>query len=185
MQSIAVFFDRDGTLIEEVNYLDSLAKVKILPGVVDGIRQLNEKLIKVIVISNQSGVARGYFSEDFVRETHKFIAAELAKQGAIIDAFYFCPHHPSAGQGEFRRNCDCRKPATGMVTKAIREWNIDVTRSFVVGDSASDMQVARAVGAQEILVSTGHGKNFQDMGFYTVAGVAEAVAFVVSEGEKT
>jgi len=153
----AVFLDRDGTLIEDVGYLDRLDRIALFPWTVDAIRALNRSGLVVVVITNQSGIARGFFTEAFVEETHHRLGALVAAGGAHIDAYYYCPHHPDGSVEAYRRHCDCRKPASGLVEKAVRDLGLDPARSFVVGDKWLDVGLARSVGARGILVRTGTG----------------------------
>jgi D-glycero-D-manno-heptose 1,7-bisphosphate phosphatase len=152
-----VFLDRDGTLIEEVGYLDRPERVELYPYSADSIRALNRAGIPVVLVTNQSGVARGFFSEATVHAVHQHIAERLADAGAHIDAYYYCPHHPDGKVSEYARVCDCRKPARGLVDRAVRELAIDPARSFTVGDRWLDVALAREVGARGILVRTGYG----------------------------
>jgi len=153
----AVFLDRDGTLIEDVGYLDRLDRIALFPWTVDAIRALNRGGFLVVVITNQSGVARGFFTEAFVEETHRHLSGRLAAGGARIDAYYYCPHHPDGTVAAYRRQCDCRKPASGLVDRAVRDLDLDPARSFVVGDKWLDVGLARAAGARGVLVRTGTG----------------------------
>ena len=153
----AVFLDRDGTLIEDVGYLDRLDRIAFFPWTIDAIRALNRAGLVVVVITNQSGIARGFITEAFVVETHRHLSARLAAGGARIDAYYYCPHHPDGAVEAYRRRCDCRKPSSGMVDEAVRDLGLDPARSFVVGDKWLDVGLARAVGAHGILVRTGTG----------------------------
>jgi D-glycero-D-manno-heptose 1,7-bisphosphate phosphatase len=153
----AVFLDRDGTMIEDVGYLDALDRIDYYPWTVDAIRMLNRAGLPVIVVTNQAGIARGFFSEAFVQETHREIDARLAAGGARVDAYYYCPHHPAGRVAEFARACDCRKPGRGMIDRAARDHGLDPARSFVVGDTWLDIGLARAVGARGLLVRTGAG----------------------------
>lgn len=154
----AVFLDRDGTLTEEVGYVNHLGRVQVFPWAAEAVRKLNQARVPVIVVTNQSGVAQGYFSEDLVHKVHQKIALELAAQGARLDAIYYCPHHPNARLEAYRQNCRCRKPSTGMLDEAAKRFHVNVQSSFVVGDSARDLQMGFKVGAQTILVMTGYGK---------------------------
>ncbi len=151
----AVFLDRDGTINEEVGYLDDLAKLRLIPSSFAAIRMINESGMKAVVITNQSGVARGLFTEETVREAHRMIQNRLVRHGARIDRFYYCPHHPTDGKGEYLLVCRCRKPATGLVCQAARELNIDLGKSYLVGDTIRDMETARNAGIRGILVRTG------------------------------
>jgi D-glycero-D-manno-heptose 1,7-bisphosphate phosphatase len=151
----AVFLDRDGTVNEEVGYLSDLKQLRLIPGAGPAIKRLNEAGLKVVVVTNQSGIARGYFSESFVRETHELLKRLLGEQGARIDGIYYCPHHPKAGVSPYTTVCDCRKPGTGMIDQAAQDLAIDVKASFVVGDKWSDVELGRRAGARAILVTSG------------------------------
>ncbi len=151
----AVFLDRDGTVNVEVGYLSDLSQLRLIPGSGEAIRRLNESGLMVVLVTNQSGIARGYFSESFVRETHVLLEQMLSKEGAVINGIYYCPHHPKAGNSHYTTECDCRKPGTGMIDRAARELNIDVKRSFVVGDKWSDVELGQRAGAHSILVRSG------------------------------
>jgi D-glycero-D-manno-heptose 1,7-bisphosphate phosphatase len=153
----AVFLDRDGTMIEDAGYLDAIERVVFFPWTVDAIRAFNRAGLAVVVVTNQSGIARGLFSESFVDETHAHIAARLEAGGAHVDAYYYCPHHPDGAVERFVRRCECRKPARGLVDRAARDLGLDPARSYVVGDTWLDVQLGRAVGARAILVRTGRG----------------------------
>jgi len=154
----AVFLDRDGTINEEVGYVNHPDRVRLCPGVAEAICKLNEANVLVIAVTNQSGVGRGYVTEELVHEVHEKIARELAAQGARVDAFYYCPHHPHAPLAAYRQECRCRKPATGMVEEAARHFHIDLASSYVVGDSYRDMQMGFNAGARTVLVLTGYGR---------------------------
>lgn len=154
----AVFLDRDGTLCEEVGYVNHLDRIRVFPWSAPAVRKLNRAGLRVIVVTNQSGVGRGYFSERLVKQAHSRIARELARKGARVDAFYYCPHHPTARLVAYRKNCRCRKPSPGMLEEAARKFNLDLKTSYVVGDSYRDMEVAFICGAHSIMVMTGYGK---------------------------
>jgi D-glycero-D-manno-heptose 1,7-bisphosphate phosphatase len=153
----AVFLDRDGTLIEEVGYLDRPDRVQLYPWSVDAIRALNRAGVRVVMVTNQSGVARGFFTEAVVEQVHGRIADVLAAGGAHLDAYYYCPHHPDGAIPEYARGCDCRKPGRALVDRAVEAFNIDLGRSFAVGDRWFDVGLARTVGAKGVLVRTGYG----------------------------
>jgi D-glycero-D-manno-heptose 1,7-bisphosphate phosphatase len=155
----AVFFDRDGTLIVDKNYLSKPEEVELIPGAAEAIRILRDVGYRVYVVSNQSGVARGYFSEASVRRVTSHLRALLAAQGARLDGFFHCPHHPQGTVARYRKDCRCRKPGPGMVEAAARRHPLDLRRSFIVGDKIDDLSTARAAGlAGGILVLTGYGK---------------------------
>jgi D-glycero-D-manno-heptose 1,7-bisphosphate phosphatase len=153
----AVFLDRDGTIIEEVGYLDRTERVELYPWTIDAIRALNRAGFRTVVLTNQSGVARGFFTEALVDEVHRHIAGLLESGGAHIDAYYYCPHHPDGKVEQYAVRCDCRKPARGLVDRAVRDLGVDPGRSFIVGDRWLDIELARAVGARGALVRTGYG----------------------------
>jgi D-glycero-D-manno-heptose 1,7-bisphosphate phosphatase len=155
--SSAVFVDRDGTLIEEVGYLDRPERIVLYPYAADAIRALNRAGIPVVMVTNQSGVARGFFTEAVVEECHRHMAGLLARGGAHIDAYYYCPHHPDGRVPDYAVHCECRKPGRALVDRAIREFDIDPRRSFTVGDRWVDIGLARTVGARGLLVRTGYG----------------------------
>jgi D-glycero-D-manno-heptose 1,7-bisphosphate phosphatase len=147
----AVFMDRDGTISEEVGYMYHSGLYKVFSWSAPAIRKINEHGMKAVVITNQSGVGRGYFDEASVEEVHAILRAELSAQDARLDAIYACIHHPEAG-------CDCRKPNSGMLLKARDEMDIDLTQSYVIGDKFLDVETAHNVGAKGILVLTGYGR---------------------------
>lgn len=153
----AVFLDRDGTMIEDVGYLDTIERIELFPWTVDAIRALNRAGWPVIVITNQSGIARGYLTESVLDELHRALTARLAAGGARVDAYYYCPHHPDGTVPEYAQRCECRKPGRGLVDRAARDLGLDPARSFVIGDKWLDVGLARAVGARAILVRTGYG----------------------------
>jgi D-glycero-D-manno-heptose 1,7-bisphosphate phosphatase len=164
-KNIAVFLDRDGTINEEVGYLDSLDKLKVIPSAYEAIRLINLNGMKALVITNQAGVAKGVFTEEFVNLTNERLQADLLRMGAKIDKFYYCPHHPTEGLEIYRQECTCRKPAPGMLLTAAQELNIDLTRSYLIGDRFRDMEAGKKVGVRGILVKTGFGKGLlQDDG---------------------
>jgi D-glycero-D-manno-heptose 1,7-bisphosphate phosphatase len=179
----AVFLDRDGTLIEEAGYLDRLDRVALFPFSVDAVRLLNRAEFKIIVASNQSGIARGFFDEAFVDQTHRHIADALARGGARIDAFYYCPHHPEGSVERYRQACDCRKPRPGLLRRAAGEHQLDLGRSFVVGDRPLDVEAAAAVGAAGVLVRTGYGRSGAagQAGGATVENLMEAVSWILRQ----
>ena len=153
----AAFLDRDGTLNVDVGYPDSLEKIVLIPGAVEAVQLLNRAGYAVVVVSNQSGVARGYFDEARVQAINRGVAEMFAQAGARIDGFYYCPHLPEAAVARYRRACGCRKPAPGMLQKAVREMHLDLARSLIIGDKYSDIAAGKALGLQAVLVRTGEG----------------------------
>jgi D-glycero-D-manno-heptose 1,7-bisphosphate phosphatase len=153
----AVFIDRDGTLTEEVGYVNHPSRLRLLPRSAAAVRRLNEAGIAAVVATNQAGIARGYFSEDVMHATHERLVALLKDAGAHLDGVYVCPHHPKEGVAPFRADCDCRKPKPGLLLRAARDLGLDLEESCMIGDKASDLRVAPAVGARAVLVLTGYG----------------------------
>jgi len=154
----AVFLDRDGVILELVDYLHRTEDLRLIPGMGEALSALNRAGMLVIVITNQSGVARGILSEDELHELHKFMEAQLAEYSARLDAIYYCPHHPDQGQPPYRRACNCRKPAPGMILRAAEEMNINLAGSTFIGDTLTDMTAAQKAGVgSTVLVLTGHG----------------------------
>lgn len=183
----AVFLDRDGTINEEVGYLDSLEKLRLIPGAGEAIRRINRSGMKAVIISNQSGVARGYFDEAFVESVHERIRTLLHEHGARIDGFYWCPHHPTEGTGAYRIACDCRKPQAGLLLKAAAELGIDLHRSYMVGDMPTDIEAAHTAGARGILVQTGHGADSRPFAAppdFIARDILAAVAWIMKDRQK-
>lgn len=147
----AIFVDRDGTIAEEVGYLNHVSRFRMFPFAAEAIRRLNQANLPVVVITNQSGVGRGYFPESLVHTVHERMIRQLATEHARIDAVYYCPHNGADG-------CDCRKPKPGMLERAAREHQLDLRRSFVVGDRYGDIELAHRVSARGVLVRTGYGE---------------------------
>lgn len=150
----AVFLDRDGTINIEKNYLYQSSEWEWIPGAIDAIKLLNENNFLVVVVSNQSGIARKMYGSDDVYRLHGWVSQELAKSEAWIDRYYFCPHHPEFGSV---RDCECRKPRIGMFTKAADDLGIAFNHSWMIGDKIIDMDAGRSAGANTIMVLTGHG----------------------------
>jgi D-glycero-D-manno-heptose 1,7-bisphosphate phosphatase len=150
-KSKAVFLDRDGTICEDVNYLSSPEQLEIFSFAAEAVRLLNENDFLVILITNQSGIARGFFDELSLRKIHDKLVSELAEQNAKLDAIYFCPHNPDA-------NCACRKPKTGMIEQAIKDFSIDLEDSWMIGDKAIDVETGFNAKTKTALVLTGYGR---------------------------
>jgi len=172
----AVFLDRDGTMIHDVGYLGRLADVRWYPWTVEAVRLLNRAGLIVCVTTNQGGVGLGFFTEAFVRDLHTRMDAVLAEGGARIDGWFYCPHHPQARLPEFQVACGCRKPGVGMVQEAVRRHDIDLSRSFVIGDKLADVEMAAAAGARGILVRTGYGEDVAQAYGGNVPGAAHVTA---------
>jgi D-glycero-D-manno-heptose 1,7-bisphosphate phosphatase len=196
----AVFLDRDGTINEEVGYLDRMDKLHLIPGAAGAIRRINKSGMKAVVVTNQSGVARGVFDEAFVDQVHARLRKMLRVEGALIDAFYFCPHHPEEGQVAYLKICGCRKPLPGMLLWASEELRIDLNRSYMVGDTLKDIEAGARAGAKTILVRTGYGmKTVAELSVpgpesengmivrpaHIAANLREAVAWIMEERKET
>jgi D-glycero-D-manno-heptose 1,7-bisphosphate phosphatase len=154
---VGIFFDRDGTINVDLDYLSDPDNLQLLPGAAQAIHEANEFGVRVFVITNQSGVARGLYSESDVVAVNARLQAVLRKQGAFIDAVYYCPHHPTYGNPPYRKDCNCRKPKPGMIEQARDEYGINLHESFVVGDKCTDVQAGKRAGCGTVLVLTGYG----------------------------
>lgn len=176
--TIAVFFDRDGTINEESGYLSNPDDLALIKGAAEAVKRLNSIGIKVIVISNQSGVGRGFFSEEDLARVNKRLTDLLLSHGARIDAIYYCPHHPED-------NCECRKPKPGLLKKAALEHSIDLTRSYVVGDKKTDVELARNAGSKGILVKTGFGssqlKTMASAPLFVAEDILDATDWIIND----
>jgi D-glycero-D-manno-heptose 1,7-bisphosphate phosphatase len=145
------FLDRDGTIIEEKDFIKTPVEIEFLPGSIEAIKLLKESGYKIIVISNQSGIGRGILTEEMVKKVNRSFIDRLKKENAEIDALYFCPHSPE-------NNCDCRKPETGLIKRAMVEHKLDLKDAIVIGDKWSDVELGKNIGAKTVLVLTGYGK---------------------------
>ena len=185
----AVFLDRDGSLIEEVDFLLKEEDIRIFPGTIEALRILREAGFILIVVSNQSGVARGYLSEERVEELNRVVFSQMRMLGCVPDAFYFCPAHPQAKDEKYRRNLHCRKPGTGMAEQAAVKFDIDFAHSYAVGDKLADVGLGQNIGGKGVLVLTGHGREeyaaLEDDGEYQPDFVADnildAARWIVSD----
>jgi D-glycero-D-manno-heptose 1,7-bisphosphate phosphatase len=191
-QQPAVFLDRDGTVNEQMGYINHISRFHLLPEAAAAIKLLNDKSIPVVVVSNQSGVARGYFPRELVDEVHGKMKRLLAAQGAFVDGIYICPHHPEAKMEKYRQQCNCRKPKTGMLEQAAAEMNLDLKKSFLIGDRWSDLQCAVNAGSTPVLVLTGYGRgDYQYIGpkqgvqpAFVGDNLMQAVEWVLAELEQ-
>ena len=182
----AVFLDRDGVITKDPpHYAHRPEQLELIPGAASSIKTLNDLGVLVIVISNQSGVARGFYTEEDVAIYNKAMEGELQKENGRVDAIYYCPHHPEVGDSRYKVSCDCRKPGTGLLELASKEHGIDLERSFLIGDKISDIMAGKGAGASTILVLTGHGeKEFGEGGGefdYSVPSIVEAVDLVIDK----
>lgn len=180
MTNRAVFLDRDGTLNVDKGYVHRIDDWEWIPGAIDAIAALKKAGFLVIVITNQAGIARGYYDEAAIANLHTRINEELKEHGATIDGFYHCPHHP-----EFSSLCECRKPMPGMIYEAKRDFDIDLNHSWLVGDKASDIRAGLAAGVKSILVLTGYGnidRTLLGSDDVCVADIVAASRYIFSNG---
>lgn len=177
-KNIAVFLDRDGTINEDTGYIDSPERLVFIDGAASAIKKLNSKGFKVIVITNQSGIGRGYFSKEAADAVNKKLEDVLEKQSAHLDGIYYCPHHPDD-------NCECRKPKIGLLEKARKDLDIDFKKSYVVGDKISDVELAHNIGGKGILVLTGSGKEHKGLikskPSYIAHNLKDAVEWIIKD----
>lgn len=152
-----IFLDRDGNINVEKDYLHKVEEFEFIDGAREAIKIFNELGYLVVVVTNQSGVARGYYDENSVKTLHDYLQKEVEKIGGHIDGFYYCPHHPEKGIGEYKLDCNCRKPEPGMFLEAQKDLDIDFSSSIMVGDKISDVKAGENLGMRSILVRTGHG----------------------------
>jgi D-glycero-D-manno-heptose 1,7-bisphosphate phosphatase len=182
MRRIAVFLDRDGTINEQMGYINHLSRFVLLPQVIPAIRRLRKAGLHVVVISNQSGAARGYFPQSLVAEVHAYMQSLLEAGGAPLDGIYACLHGPDEG-------CDCRKPLPGLLHQAARELDLDLARSYMVGDRLLDVETAARAGVKGILVLTGYGRGeyeylapaSQVKPAYVAADLLDAAAWIIKD----
>lgn len=184
----AIVMDRDGTVCDEVGYVNHVSRIRLLPRSAAAIRRAREAGFKTAIVTNQAGVARGYFDEELIHRVHDRVRELLAADGAAVDAIYYCPHHPDAGAPPYRLDCDCRKPRPGMLLRARDELGLDLARSYLVGDSMRDVEAGHRVGATTVLVLTGYGRGeleYRSAGWKTrpdhiAEDLMEAVEWILS-----
>lgn len=156
MAKIAVFLDRDGVINQDTGYVSCVDDFHFIDGTIEALQILKKKGYCLVVVTNQSGIARGYFTEEQFMSLTEWMDWSLADRDVDLDGIYFCPHHPTAGVGEYRQECNCRKPAPGMLLDAAKDLKIDLANSYMVGDKAGDLQAAKAAGVgHKVLVCTG------------------------------
>ena len=191
MSQRAVFIDRDGTLSEEVGYINHPSRFRLFSFAAEAIKHLHDNGWLAIVVTNQAGVARGYFSEDMVKTVHTHMLEELENAGAKLDAIYYCAHHPSIGEPPYRFDCDCRKPKPGLISQAARDFNIDVAKSWMIGDRYSDVELARNAQVNSMFVLSGYGRGawehqkdaWEEQPDLVAENLLEAVKMIVSDAE--
>ncbi len=164
MNRPAAFIDRDGTISEEVGYINHPSRFRIFPYSAPAVRLLNDAGWLAILVTNQAGVARGYFTEDLIGVVHERLRQDLEAGGARLDAVYYCPHHPSTGDAPYRLACECRKPQPGLIRQAARDFEIDLKRSWMIGDRYSDTELARNAEVNSAFVLSGYGRGEWEYG---------------------
>ena len=157
MKKPAIFIDRDGTVNEQMGYINHLDRFRILPGVPEAIKLINKNNFLAIIVTNQSGIARGYFPISLVYDIHSYLKESVARYGAYIDGIFFCPHYPRGKVSEYTKECGCRKPGTGLINQACESFDIDMSRSYVIGDHYTDLELANRCNIKGIMVKTGYG----------------------------
>ena len=185
----AVFIDRDGTISEEVGYINHPSRFRVFPYSAPAIKKLNENGWLAIVVTNQAGVARGYFSENLITEVHQKLKQELEENDAQLDAIFYCAHHPTVGEPPYRADCDCRKPKPGLVHQAASQFDVDLDQSWMVGDRYSDIELARNAGLRSAFVLSGYGRgewehqriDWQQQPDLVAENLLEAVEAIISD----
>ncbi len=171
----AVFLDRDGCIIEDADYLTEVEQIRVLPGVTEALRLLRDAGYLLLVVTNQSAIARGWLTEEKLHVIHRALDEQLAADGARVDAYYHCPHLPDGTAPGYAVPCNCRKPAPGMLEQATAEWHVDTARSWMIGDSERDVQAGAVVGCRTILIGTG-----ATVAEATVASLHEAADIILA-----
>jgi D-glycero-D-manno-heptose 1,7-bisphosphate phosphatase len=161
----AIFLDKDGTLIEDVPYNCDVSRIRLLPGAREGLRRLQAAGYALIVVSNQPGVAHGFFSTEALDRVETTLRALLADEGVRLDGFYYCPHHPDGRLADYATVCDCRKPSPGLLVQAASDYGVDLQASWMVGDILHDVEAGRRAGCRTILIDNGHETEW-DSGVY-------------------
>jgi histidinol-phosphate phosphatase family protein len=186
MNHPAVFLDKDGTLVEDVPYNVDPTLLRLMPQAAEGLRVLDAARYRLIVISNQSGVARGYFPEEALAAVEVRLRELVQDAGARLAGFYYCPHHPKGVVPAYAVVCDCRKPAPGLIVRAAREHGVDLARSWFVGDILDDIEAGRAAGCRTILIDNGHETQWklspQRSPHFKAADLADAAALIIAHG---
>ena len=174
----AAFLDKDGTIIENIPYNVDVTRIHLLEGVAEGLGRLSQSGFRLVVISNQAGIAKGYFPEDALEPVVERLRLLFENAGVELAGFYYCPHHPDGVAPEFRKSCDCRKPEPGMLLRAARELAVDLKSSWMIGDTAADVEAGRRAGCRTALISTletESGATLAGASFLDVAGAIASI----------
>jgi len=190
MKNKAVFLDRDGTLIQERGHIGTIRQVRFIPGAFAALKKLRQSGFKIVIVSNQSGVARGIISQSQVEKVNRHILNVLNLHNIKIDALYYCPHHPQYGNGSYKKKCACRKPAAGMATTAQKKLNLSLRKCYVIGDKLTDVEMAQKIKAKGILVLTGFGReqwskaeNHPGQPDFLAKNILDAASWIVSNSK--
>lgn len=185
----AVFLDKDGTIIEDVGYMQTPEQIRFIPGSIEAIKMLNEAGYKVVIISNQAGVARGLVTEDMLQTIDKVLHKRILNGGAHVDGIYYCPHHPEYGVYPYKQVCECRKPHPGLIKRAQRDLEINLSQSYMIGDKATDIEAGKRAGTKTIFVLTGQGKEqkekLKEKPDYITNNLLQATTWILSQQKNT
>ena len=180
----AIFLDRDGTVIVERNYLKDISQISLEKNVLPALKHLHQEGFLLILVTTQSGIARGYFSEETFQATNNYLVHLLLKEGIPITATFYCPHHPTEGLAPYQKKCDCRKPKPDLIYQAQKAFNINLATSYMIGDKPSDIEAGQAAGVPSILVQSGYGRSLYPKDLpppdFIASDLLEAVQFIFS-----
>lgn len=184
-----VYLDRDGTLNVEDGYIRQLERLTLIPGAAEAVKRLNKANVAAVLVTNQSGAARGYYPESHILDLNKRLVSLLEKEGAYLDAVYYCPHLPDGVVEEFTSACKCRKPEIGLVEKAVADdASLDKNRAYVVGDKSTDVELAHNIGGKGVLVRTGYGEQVLDGTYqwpvkpdYVASAITDAIDWILAD----
>lgn len=183
----AIFIDKDGTLIEDIPYNVDPARIRFADGATDGLRKLKDRGYLLIMVSNQSGIAHGYFAEDALQKLKDELQRILTVSGIPFDAFFFCPHHPDGKVKAYSRICECRKPKPGMLLNAAQRFDIDPAASWMIGDILNDVEAGNQAGCKTILIDNGNETEWVLSGkrkpTFTALNLKEAAELIINQFE--
>lgn len=179
----AVFLDRDGVIIKDVDYLADPEMISFIPGSIAAIKSLQQSF-KIVLITNQSGVARGLIREDKLLEIHNILKKLLADRGTRLDAIYYCPHHPEADLADYRLDCECRKPKPGLIFKAATDLKIELSESYMIGDKESDIEAGNRAGCKSILIKPGRQLSGGTKALAVFPTLKKAASFILNDSNR-